>query len=286
MKKFLLLLLAPPLLAKDLFFNLELTKPNLGQLRNKAAYQDYCELPKENDHFGEVSLTKIVSNRPNLDQIVNKGLISEGEMLRKLASDIDAIIATPSETPEATAEASDGVSDDGTSAENTTKEPPAKDKSKCHLKLRVGAGYFGHYKNLDIFINSFEQQTGNNKKLVGRSYLVINDEDRQLSLNDILESNKTTELSKLLAEKFLEKKQFATVDDYISKGGCCLKLGDNSNMDNELQAKILTDNFFFNTDGLAFSYDPFEIGTESEGIIVLTIPYEKLVGIVKEEYLP
>ena len=76
------------------------------------------------------------------------------------------------------------------------------------------------------------------------------------------------------------------MDDYISKGGCCLKLGDNSNMDNELQAKILTDNFFFNTDGLAFSYDPFEIGTESEGIIVLTIPYEKLVGIVKEEYLP
>ena len=284
MKKFLLLLLAPPLLAKDLFFNLELSKPNLGQLRNKAAYQEYCELPKDNDQFGEVSLTKIVSNRPNLDQIVNKGLIGEGEMLQKLASDIDAIVATPSETPEATAEA--GVSDDGTSAENTTKEPPAKDKSKCHLKLRVGAGYFGHYKNLDIFINSFEQQTGNNKKLVGRSYLVINDEDRQLSLNDILESNKTTELSKLLAEKFLEKKQFATVDDYISKGGCCLKLGDNSNMDNELQAKILTDNFFFNTDGLAFSYDPFEIGTESEGIIVLTIPYEKLVGIVKEEYLP
>lgn len=44
--------------------------------------------------------------------------------------------------------------------------------------------------------------------------------------------------------------------------------------------------WFFNKDGLNFYFSPYEIAPYSSGIITVTIPYEKLTGIIEDRYFP
>lgn len=44
--------------------------------------------------------------------------------------------------------------------------------------------------------------------------------------------------------------------------------------------------WYFSNDGLSFYFSPYEIAPYSAGIITLTIPYEKLTGIIEDRYFP
>ncbi|MDR1594410.1 MAG: RsiV family protein [Prevotellaceae bacterium] len=45
----------------------------------------------------------------------------------------------------------------------------------------------------------------------------------------------------------------------------------------------LTDNFAFTPAGLVFTYNPYEIAPYSFGLIELTLPYEKIAGMIKKD---
>lgn len=48
----------------------------------------------------------------------------------------------------------------------------------------------------------------------------------------------------------------------------------------------MTDNATLNNEGIALTYQPYEIAPYAFGMPTLTVPYAKLKGIIKPEYLP
>ena len=46
------------------------------------------------------------------------------------------------------------------------------------------------------------------------------------------------------------------------------------------------DNFYFNADGVVFSYLPYAVSSFAAGQVEITLPYDKLRGIIKDQYLP
>ncbi len=47
----------------------------------------------------------------------------------------------------------------------------------------------------------------------------------------------------------------------------------------------VSENVYFNDTGLVFVYNPYELGAYAQGFIELTIPYDKLTGVIKANYL-
>lgn len=45
-------------------------------------------------------------------------------------------------------------------------------------------------------------------------------------------------------------------------------------------------NWYFSVDGLCFYFAPYEIASYAAGTVVAEIPYEKLIGIIRDEYFP
>ena len=45
------------------------------------------------------------------------------------------------------------------------------------------------------------------------------------------------------------------------------------------------DNFYFSADGIVFSYVPYAVASFAAGQVELTLPYSKLRGIIKDQYL-
>ena len=101
------------------------------------------------------------------------------------------------------------------------------------------------------------------------------------------------ELGRLLGQRFLQFNKVDSLKEYQERDLCCLALKNEEqqgvlvDLNTLMRQQLLEDeNFFFNTDGLAFSYPPYAIAPYSEGNVVLTVPYDELVGVLKDEYLP
>ena len=281
MKKLLLLLLAGPLLAKDLFLNTDKIEPDLSSIKNEKIYRAYCGLD-EYDPLAEAKITRIVTNRPALDKIVNGELATEKDVVADLADQINAFTADMDEEKAKAAR-----------AEKTAKGASADRRGDCNMSVLWTAGYFGHYKNLEMFTVDFYSYEGGVHGIFGKSYLVIDDRDRQLKLEDILVPGQRDELGRLLGQRFLQFNKVDSLKEYQEKDLCCLALKNEEQPDAPVDLNTLmrqqlleNENFFFNTDGLAFSYPPYFIAPYSEGNVVLTVPYDELVGVLKDEYLP
>ena len=52
------------------------------------------------------------------------------------------------------------------------------------------------------------------------------------------------------------------------------------------QNESYNESWFFSNTGLSFYFSPYEIAPYSSGIIVVTIPYEKLTGVIEDRYFP
>lgn len=48
----------------------------------------------------------------------------------------------------------------------------------------------------------------------------------------------------------------------------------------------MSENFYFGQDGLVFWYAPYHLGSYAMGPVELVIAYDKLQGIIRDEYLP
>ena len=96
---------------------------------------------------------------------------------------------------------------------------------------------------------------------------------KQVHLDQILLPNQKEKLSNLAHEAFKA---------WIIE----LKLADNVEEYEQAWKFSLTNNFYLGKQGLILQYGEYEIGPYVVGLPRITIPYEKLQGIVKPEYLP
>lgn len=128
--------------------------------------------------------------------------------------------------------------------------------------------YQGHYKNIEIFNISTGTYTGGAHGMATINYYMFKN-SQHLKLEDILFTNQTSALTSLAKDAF---KQFL-----IENG-----LNDE---DSDFEFK-LTDNYVLTDKGLNLLYQPYEITAYALGMPEFTIPYTKLKGIIKDEYLP
>lgn len=107
-----------------------------------------------------------------------------------------------------------------------------------------------------------------------QQYLVFDlKQKQQLKLSDLLLPNQKNQLTKLLHQQF--------ADWVITQ-----KLATNIKEYEDAWPFKLSQNFYLSADGLVLQYAEYEIGPYVVGMPSFTIPYEKLKGIVKLEYLP
>lgn len=52
------------------------------------------------------------------------------------------------------------------------------------------------------------------------------------------------------------------------------------------QNESYNESWFFSNTGLSFYFSPYEIAPYSSGVITVTIPYEKLTGVIEDRYFP
>ena len=110
--------------------------------------------------------------------------------------------------------------------------------------------------------------------VAGTTYYVFDEQDRRLTLADLLQGDKST-LYPLLDAAY---KKEATFDPAAKD----LEEYEREQVKNLHEA----DNFYFSADGIVFSYVPYAVAPFAAGQVELTLPYSKLRGIIKDAYLP
>lgn len=101
-----------------------------------------------------------------------------------------------------------------------------------------------------------------------------------LKLDDILLANQQEKFNQLLKQAYLDYLSLTEYEESNNKAEQIL--ADRAEMGWIVEP---TDNFTFRYDGLVLSYPPYDLGPYAAGEIELFIPYRKLLGVLKSEYL-
>lgn len=117
----------------------------------------------------------------------------------------------------------------------------------------------------------------------------VHPETQHLSVNYDLVTGNTLSLTDILTEETTADALYALVIDVLSTNASeyylfsdyqdLLKPYFGSNI-------FRSENWYLSPDGLCFFFQPYEIAPYASGVIVAEISYEKLWGIIKEEYFP
>lgn len=249
MKKILLPLLIASSAAHsaDFFFKTESLSPDLY-------YGDplYAAYSKACGDFAdlEIDIKRLNTNRAAINQTVNADIPDAQAVKQYLQDTLQPII------------------DDLKSGK---LEPSA---TFCSRAWQYTPSHYGHYKNLKQITLDYFEYSGGAHGLYGSTWYVFDDNDRRLTLADLLEKD---------AEPFyqlLEKTYIA------QSGNDPQKNSDPIDQGWYKAVRETADNFYFDHDALVISYVPYAIGPYSEGQIELRLPYSELKGIVKAAYLP
>ena len=151
------------------------------------------------------------------------------------------------------------------------KEIP--EDSSLNYQFEVAPSYLGHIGNVELFkINSYIY-LGGAHGLGYSEYKMFNvATKKELNLEDLLISGQ---------QKKFEALAYTAYKDWV-KG----------QTDSDAQSFeknwpfSMTDNALLNNEGIALTYQPYEIAPYAFGMPTLTVPYAKLKGIIKPEYLP
>lgn len=154
--------------------------------------------------------------------------------------------------------------------------------SREDAKLRGGAipyvmyvspAFLGQRGALVQFQINGEYFTGGAHGSALSTYYVLDpSQKKQLKLDDIVIKGKKKALYDVLYPDFVAWVKTSNPDADVAEYEKVWKFG-------------LTDNFSFAKDGLNFQYGQYEIGPYVVGMPDFTVPYAKLQGIIKPEYL-
>lgn len=93
---------------------------------------------------------------------------------------------------------------------------------------------------------------------------ILTHEDALNSLCDLL----IEEVTEIKAEKYLFEDYSEIIENRFA------------------QNESYNEGWFFSSTGLSFYFSPYEIAPYSSGVITVTIPYDKLTGVIEDRYFP
>lgn len=153
----------------------------------------------------------------------------------------------------------------------------AKEEIKADKLLIVGREYlaslrFVHQRyNLVTFKLANYSYIGGAHGMGFTNYFVLDlHTEQKLDLTNILQAGKQADL----AQKLLET--YSHYDPELAKGWFS---SEQETLDN-----LITNNFFFNEQGLNFVYPPYALAPYSYGEVTLTLPYYKLTELLVPEH--
>lgn len=235
--------------AADLFVRSEKIEGDQYDGDKMMKFNDICGA------YGNIlsDVWRIKSNRPAIDAVVNADIPDQAGVEKYINDALAEIL-----------EATQGMSKDDVGV------------TLCSRELVAKPAYLGHYKNIEQIEVYHYNYDGGAHGMYAYDYYLFDDKDKRLTLDDILEKNARDTLDGLLADAFVQySKQHTPVENEAElrpeKGAMLQEDGDN---------------FFFLDNGLVFSYAPYLIASFSEGQVELLLPYDKLKGVLKSEYLP
>ena len=120
---------------------------------------------------------------------------------------------------------------------------------------------------------------GSHPNAVQTAYNLDIDDQRLLTLEDVILESAAPELAKLVRAGVDEK--FTMID-----GGNGLFEDYGDTIDNSMLYGNMTPYWYLNDRGLVIFYNQYELGPYAAGIIKVEVPYESLTDILTEEYLP
>ena len=192
---------------------------------------------------------KIKTNRPQIDAQLNRDAPTPDD-LKKFV--IDSI---------------KGFYEEGSDKESLCSETH-------NYETSYTPDYLGHHGALEQFSVSTAEYTGGAHGSGGTTYYVFDEKDHRLTLADLLQGDKSA-LYPLLDAAYKKEVNFdpaaTDLEDYERE-----------------YVKTLheADNFYFSADGVVFSYVPYAVNSYAAGQVEITLPYDKLRGIIKDKYLP
>ncbi|MBR3481305.1 MAG: DUF3298 domain-containing protein [Neisseriaceae bacterium] len=99
---------------------------------------------------------------------------------------------------------------------------------------------------------------------------------QEITWDNLLIPSKRHILAKILRDRLNENQNLG--DDYLVKS--C------ENKEECIAEELLKAQFYFDKDGIIFSYDPYQVAPYSQGVVELKPEYWELQGIINSEYLP
>ncbi|SUD89914.1 RsiV family protein [Psychrobacter phenylpyruvicus] len=158
---------------------------------------------------------------------------------------------------------------DGFAAQQLKEIP---EDSTLNYQFEVAPSYLGHIGDVELFeINSYIY-LGGAHGLGNSEYKMFNvATKKELKLEDLLVSGQQTKFQTLAYTAYKDWVKQTHSDPQSFEKNWPFSMTDNAIIDNE---------------GIALTYQPYEIAPFAFGMPTLIVPYAKLKGIVKPEYLP
>lgn len=139
---------------------------------------------------------------------------------------------------------------------------------------KITPEYLGMHNQVAQFAVTEAVYTGGAHGLATTSYYLFDmDLQSQITLDDVQNINSP------LSDEVLDQ----AYRDYLRSQNMTKQEIDDHIADYPFE---FTDNFYFNEKGLVLSYTPYHLGPYVMGTIELVIAYDKLQGVIKDEYLP
>lgn len=238
---------------------------NASTLISATEYLDY-ELPKtvqnqcfEKNNCPKIEVKYLNTNHDWINKIINARINNL------------VVNSKPSELPVSTAssvQAAKSALDDF--AQSQISDLP--NDSVFIYSLMVSPDYLGHVDNFELFEIGSYVYTGGAHGMPYSEYLILDpNSQQQVTLDEMLQVGQKSRFQALGYDAY--KTWVKTVDKNIS--------GYEKNW-----PFILSDNITLTAKGINIRYQHYDIGPYAYGMPVLSIPYNKLHGIIKPHFFP
>lgn len=242
--------------AKDMFFELEDVGMVVYEAPSWAKFAEACEEYMNDREIFGYEIFRMKSNRPLIDAVVNQDIFTREQLL-------------------------DSVEQEFKTALNEIEQEQKLGNKElsltwCGRAEYIKPRYIGHYQNMEQIAVDWYGYSGGAHGLSGTSYYLFNQNDQHLMLHDFIKPEALPELQSALMKAYFVVKGVQSTEEYQQQNHCCIELKEGEAPEISIQNALLTDNFYFNAEGINFVYPPYRVASYAEGEITLTIPHESL----------
>ena len=253
-------------LVTGLLFGVMAMSANASNLISSTDYLDY-ELPKsvqetcaERQHCPEIEVKYLKTNHDWINDITNARINHFVVNSKPTESAPINTKATPTTVKAAI--------DDFASSQFIDMP----DDSSWSYNLTVKPEYLGHVSDFELFEISSYVFTGGAHGMPYSEYLIFDTSSKkQIQLADMLQTGKKSRFEALAYEAY--KQWVKTVDNNLSSY-------------EKNWPFTLSDNVTLTDKGVDIRYQHYSIGPYAYGMPVLSIPYNKLDGVIKPRFIP